>query len=416
MQICTSFSTLSSSVQDPVEWSTLYLAFYAHRAAVLVSIQDDGSATLLPFVNTRYDNRLTWAGCQLQFQEGSKERHYQEQKRAFGTSDDEEQGFVQDCSQWWLNGYTLCNIIPYNLWSLRGLSEIQDMLTCAQQFLAPFKGHYVLNKRDSPLLRSNIREHCFPALGKTQMPPVFIRPTRPPLSFYTGPEWSDIAFPLPEAWSWSTASDKDGGGFLLQRCFKDNGILSREDFFAKKERAVFRGTATGAGMGLENQRLRLCALHLEALDAGITAWNKRDKVMGGIISFQSPLGSLMAAMTPRLQSEYRIVVYVDGHQCASRLVWQLASGCVILKVASGPLTLAPCVWLSSYLQKNVHYVEAKADLSDFQDVLTVLLNDPELCYRLAKSSYALANTVLRPATLARDAAKAIATSFGQVLS
>jgi hypothetical protein len=89
------------------------------------------------------------------------------------------------------------------------------------------------------------------------------------------------------------------------------------------------------------------------LDAGITAWNKRDRIIDGVIDFQIPPKlDLVQSMSPKDQSNFKCIVYVDGHQASSRIIWQLCSGTALVVVDSQSLTLAPRIWIHDYLIEN----------------------------------------------------------------
>lgn len=408
--ICTSFTQLTQGVSEPSKWALLYYAFYAHRCAVKVIIKS-GKCLLLPFVNTDMDNRLAWSDglspIRLSYFYGSLENHYKKKKEIFGYSDREDPGFLQDSQKWWLNGHILCNVVPKNLWSTRGLDAMQEMIDEAI-IVGDLKDNtYVLNKRDSPMMRTF--GSPFSSLGATRLHPIYDRPMKPPLSFYVGPLWSDIAIPLPESWTWSTRDDADGGGFLLQKCFREFGILSQSEFESKLNTCVFRGTATGAGLNFDNQRIKLCSLRIEGLDAGITAWNQRDRIIDGVVHFQVPPQlPLCGRLTPKEQAQYKIILYVDGHQAASRLIWHLASGCAIFMVDPAPLCLAPKIWLHEYLIENVHFVRIAYDLSNLQSILQSF--DSMRLFELAKNAYELANKILNRKALAKATAQALISS------
>jgi hypothetical protein len=281
------------------------------------------------------------------------------------------------------------------------------MLDAATPFMSHLTDSVLLNKRDAPLARKESGESPFVSLGCKTLHPIYSRTMRNPLSFYSGEIWSDMPIPLPEAWKWSQACDYDGGGYLLQKCFNDNGRLDKSDFDLKRDKAVFRGTATGAGLQYDNQRIKLASLKIECLDIGITAWNQRDRIIEGVVDFQVPPKGicLKERLSPRDQSRYKIIINVDGHQASSRLIWHLASGCALVLVDSGPFCLAPKMWIHKFLQENIHYVRVKHDLSDIEDVLNSL--DTNKLFDLAKNSYSLASKVLRPSALAQETAEAI---------
>jgi hypothetical protein len=360
------------------------------------------------------DNRLAWSDglspIRLSYFYGSQENHYRKKKDVFGYGDHEDSGFLRDSEKWWLNGHIVCNVVPKNLWSLRGLGAMQEMLDEAISIhddLARLNSTFVLNKRDCPMMRKE--GSPFLSLGAKRLHPLYDRPMKPPLSFYVGPLWSDIPIPLPEAWTWSTRGDIDGGGFLLQKCFQDGGILQPTEFDLKINKCVFRGTATGAGLDYDNQRIKLASMKIDKLDAGITAWNQRDRVIHGVVNFQiPPPWPLSSRLSPKEQANYKIILYVDGHQAASRLIWHLASGSAIFMVDSSPLCLAPKLWLHQHLIENVHFVRIAHDMSDLDYVLRSI--DTKRLFDLARNAYELANKILTKEALARAAADALISS------
>ena len=408
MEICTSFSRLSKGIESPEEWSSLFYTFHSHRCGILLKILD-GKCQLIPFVNTSYDNRNAWRlNDDLRFTRGSLDSHYEEKTKTFGFDERKDRGFLKYQTQWWLNGYTLCNVVPSNLWSLRGLKEIEEMIQASLKYLKGVACNLVINKRDSPIMRRKFMQP-FPFEEKL-MHPCFVRPTQSPLSFYVGPNWEDVPFPVPESWEWSNG--RGHCGEIFTNCFQSHGILLRTVYNEKYSKAVFRGTATGAGIDFANQRLLLVksVQHNEFVDAGITAWNQRDRITVEGINFQSPIGTLVPKMLPQTQCKHKILIYVDGHQASSRLVWHLASGCTTIIIDSGPLTLAPFMWIHAHLIENVHYVRAKSDCSNICEIVQDLLSNQEKAFKIAAAAFELANRILTPESLAAATANSIISS------
>jgi hypothetical protein len=403
MEIVTSFSKLAQGIEDVKTWALLHYVFYAHRCGLKIKVEN-GRVDVIPFVNVNYDNRNAWGDAKsqpkLKFAHGSIENHYSLKARCYQENETFNKGFLKDTNSWWLNGHTLCNVVPQNLWSLRGIEELQQMIQAANVF----NGVYVINKRDSPISRSFELDHPFPAMGKLWCHPMHVRPRKIPMSFYVGPMWSDAAIPPPEAWQWATKNDENGPGFLLHECFRKKGVLTREEYELKVKKTIFRGSATGAGLNFQNQRLHLCNLgDLNGLlDAGITAWNSRDRVIQGVVDFQVPPPyPLKPKVSPKDQSLFASILCVDGHQAANRLIWNLASGSAIIMIESNKFTLAPKMWIHKYLMENVHYVSVKSDLSDLQHVLENI-HFGDFAFNLAKNAYRLAYTHLNTDALAKE--------------
>jgi hypothetical protein len=199
---------------------------------------------------------------------------------------------------------------------------------------------WILNKRDSPLLR---HDGTLPYGGP--VPFLFQRPMKAPLSFYGGNKWKDILIPPPEAWTTYT--------------------LNTGKLHTKTSKIVFRGTSTGKGNSMNtNIRLQVCSLQDPRLDAGITKFNKRDRILHNKITFQdiTMLQNFVTRKKPLLpsqQSDYKYILHLDGNQASSRLIWSIQSGSLLFIPISQ--ADAPEMWIK--LPKDC-YVELLPDASD----------------------------------------------------
>ena len=84
------------------------------------------------------------------------------------------------------------------------------------------------------------------------------------------------------------------------------------------------------------------------LDAKGTGWNVRDKIVNGIITHPKKDDSRHNFNSGRFnftpiyeQSEFKYIVYVDGHSAANRYAFLMRLGCVVLKVESCLLYTSP---------------------------------------------------------------------------
>lgn len=159
----------------------------------------------------------------------------------------------------------------------------------------------------------------------------------------------------------------------------------------KKNVAVFRGASTGSGTTIEdNNRLRLAWLstkHPDVLDAGITKWNQRPRIVNQElkdidVSEMKELGvELVSELTSRQQAGYKYIVNVDGHVSAFRLSFELSMGCCILLVESKYK-----LWFSDSLIPYVHFVPVKSDLSNLiEQIEWCKLNDSK-CKKIADNA------------------------------
>ena len=313
-------------------------AFYRDRCGVLVVVRQGALAWMAPFANRDYTNG--WPGVRLEVPQGDPDAspaQYQAAKaRLAGTPPEP----WLPTSRWWLNGRTVCNVMPRDVWGDAHLAEVRDMLAYAAEVGGGLPDcHFFLNKRDGPV---NPRGR-WAAAGGT-----------PTLSYYSGPHYDDLLMPLTEDWRVAVAGPETGQA--------PPPPLDHPDVAPK---AVWRGGATGAGVTPDtNPRLALVTLaatpaaaHL--VDARLTHWNSRDKVTrtgeGGVphVSFLAPslvLPPSLQALAPTMSlpaqtAAYRYVLYVDGHSAANRYGALMRCGRPILRVASRPDQPAGDLWL-----------------------------------------------------------------------
>ncbi|CAL44690.1 104.6 Tyrosine protein kinase/Liposaccharide-modifying enzyme [Spodoptera frugiperda ascovirus 1a] len=164
----------------------------------------------------------------------------------------------------------------------------------------------------------------------------------------------------------------------------------------KKSVAVFRGSSTGRGVTgdpespLVNRRMqlaRMSVLHPDRIDAGITKWNLRPRVHGGVVHFPDVTREppLKQHLSYDEQSTYKYIVHVDGHVAAFRLGAELFTDSLILKVDS-PWR----VWFSHMLKPMVHYVPVAADLSDLLEKIEWCRANDDLCEKIASQARSFA--------------------------
>lgn len=151
-----------------------------------------------------------------------------------------------------------------------------------------------------------------------------------------------------------------------------------EVWAGRRATAVFRGSATGAGVtdvaavggapANYNQRLiaaRLGAERPDLLDAGVTSLNVRPrKTMGfplDLVDRRRLTWRLARFLAPEEQAGHRYQLYIDGHSVAFRMPQLMLAGHLVLYVASRHGYVA---WWSPLLRPWVHYVPVRADLGD----------------------------------------------------
>lgn len=363
-------------------YKSLWYVWQVHKIGILCIIQHT-NATLVPFSNDRFDNRLSWPKGPETFQyvlDGkmcSTFKEYYEAKKKYNIRE----SICQDTTKWWLNGHLLCNTTDQ--WSTRGLETMTQTLNYLlandierlQEYIGPIDGPkaFLINRRDFPQF---LRDRTLTAhtafvprlpdgsLDKSKWPkemPLHYSSADAKsstderctiLSFYGSDLFADKLWEPPEYWLARLGShfSSELGSHILHRPFDGQGQTAIKASLGPKwpqgpkiPKAVFRGTLTGLYMDLRNVRLRLVKESMEnpeKLDAGLTSWSPRDRISTNAdglttVSYNGKPDWLtfVKPMSPWAQAHYATIIYVPGHVASSRLYWHLecqkACGCQI---------------------------------------------------------------------------------------
>lgn len=383
--------------------NTLRYLFFHMRCGIYVMIADNRVQMFVPFVNMHYVNN--WAAPLTR---STDLRTFLQTKREVCR-----EYVLPDVSQWWANGNILCNSPSPNVWGDAMLCQLKHMLdeTCKSGRVQDVE--FFLNKRDFPHLRANYSEVYDFLFDEPDRPVTEERfaTLAPIFSFYTAPTFADV--PLPCVEDWERACNR----VFLPDCrdtFTEANWTAKVEavpWASKVETAIFRGSATGAGVTVhDNQRLHIAQLSHQwaldetkrgLLDAGITSWNMRDKKQfGQPVQLIRPASFPFTKVAPVPlceQARYKYVIYIDGHCAANRYGALMSMGCVILKVASR--TEASNLFFFPLLKPYEDHVPVAADLSDLESqILWCRAHDAE-CAAIAASSKVMHNQVLSRAAI-----------------
>jgi hypothetical protein len=194
-----------------------------------------------------------------------------------------------------------------------------------------------------------------------------------------------------------------------QSKFQSEGSSGGLPWSDREPRAVFRGTATGAGMDTRtNPRLHLASLARKLgrwMDVGVVGIPKRfKKVQWERWVLRNPTFEDLTRygvrytrrMTQEEQNRFRYQIYVEGNVAAYRLGKMLGTGSLVLKVES-EYTL----WLDQYLQPWVHYVPVRADLSDLVDRIEWCRRNDRQAQGIAEAARQVYDRIMTPEFMGR---------------
>jgi hypothetical protein len=224
---------------------------------------------------------------------------------------------------WWFNGHILCN--TDQKWTDRGLDILYYMFSKTN--LGQLTKTIILNKRDYAWVRKN-QTYPYPWRFDDILPIEFYKvPMQKPLSFYGGENWDDILIPIPEHWNvW--------GETELCRDIKLKNKIPH---------IVFRGTLTGPNINIQNDRIKanIDFKNIAWADVKLTDWTSRERLQieNNILNIIFPTFTRSdISFGPKLtflqQSNYELLLYIDGHVASSRKAWHLCSGSIVLCLKS----------------------------------------------------------------------------------
>lgn len=329
-------------------YRSISYSFYVLRCGIFVRVHGGRVHTFCRFVNPGYHN--AWAsrlrfvasaaagtdkGTALSFREFARVRHDVRRSQT-----------LADARTWWAGPGILCNEGRRDAWGTAHVALLRRM--CERIAASGVAAEFMLNKRDWPTLRGDRRHpHAFlwPAGAAPRLPAQWAGRHLPVLSFYGHAAYDDVCIPPPPDLAAAIGEGDDGG----DDSEGERKAVSTPPWRERKAVAVFRGGATGRGVTTaSNQRLHLASLtaRIPYLDAGITSWNMRDKVVAAdaegatvtcVLPRALPFG-LSPWMDARAQRGHKFVLYVDGHCAASRIGTLARSGSVLLRVLPSAVT------------------------------------------------------------------------------
>jgi hypothetical protein len=368
--ICKSLSQLQAKLKKYecsydeycIHWNTLHYFWTIHKCGIMVICKDQ-TIDILPFVNDRFDNRLSWTTHDLTFElDGIQmnQTEYYREKAQRHNIEESRIGIHADQTKWWLNGHLLCN--TKDEWSTRGLDTLLSML----QATVTRNCVFFFNRRDFPV-HHKTGSSFVSAFGPSHQVPMFHnRQLSTIFSFYGSSEYYDKLWPPFEHWNINVP--------YVEKIYN---------------RAVFRGTLTGKSFNEDNPRLFLARLRDPNINAGLTAWTQRDRIINSKVHYFGPSVFLSQPMSIEEQCRYSIILYVDGHVSSSRLLWNLLSGSLVIYIKSD--CEAPLQWLhmlSQPLTDGIHYVSClKEDVSKI--VKKYLTDDARIRIGLEAREWAL---------------------------
>lgn len=340
---------------------TFRYLFYKFKKGIFIQIRDGKVALFLPFSNAHFVNE--WHSLVT--------RPLPDEL--------EESDSVLPIHQWYANNYLVRYESPANEGDT-GCVAIKNMFDelCGEKDVPDVD--FFVNRRDFPLLKADGTEPYEAIYGAGR---VLVSHSYssylPILSMVESDNFADIALPTPDDWSRVCSLDNPPRYFMATKRtlvpFKDNSELSWEK---KINKAIFRGSATGEGIGPNNARIQLCSVADSRIDAQIVGGSTRYQIVNGkLVKQDSNRGR--AFLSGKEQSMYKYIINISGHVRAHRLSAEFSYGSVILLVGNRYR-----LWFEKSIREWEHYVPVKEDLSDLIDKINWCESNDDECKNIAQ--------------------------------
>lgn len=263
----------------------------------------------------------------------------------------------------------------------------------------------IVNVKDFPLLKKDLTEPFNHIYNSKEQPMANTKDSYYPiLSFNSNNDFTDI--PIPSNHEWSTVTQK----IFPSRCITDYKFSKTKITWEEKQgTAIFRGTATGCSMAIEeNPRLLVSQMDKEwsqdpqlngesgqsepYLNAGITKFPNRFKTTEGsdevihardrdLMRKIKENISMKKFISLKNQCRYKYILNIPGNSAAYRLGYLLRSGSVILNVESENK-----LWWETQWKPMEHYIPIQRDLSDLKEKIEWCKNHDEECQRIVENA------------------------------
>jgi len=349
-----------------------YILQYSKKA-IFVSIRNGKIVQWLPFLNANFENEFT----------GTPFDKINKQYKNIPQSPK-----TKPKKEWYANGCLLkFKNEPFESDRLYSLYYDQIMELCKK---TPLTANFFINTMDFPILKKN-RTHPSPqAFNCRQKTRLISDDILPILSQSTHSEYSDIAIPTSDDWKLVSKKyflSSDGCDEPADLSFLD----SLPQWDRRKNELLFRGSATGCGIGEDtNMRIKAATMALKNKD-----WNIK-LVLGNYAKPRIIDGRLVNQdyrkmdrikiptrdkMTRAEQVTYKYILHIDGHVSAFRLSTEMFMGSCILKVDSDF-----SLWFSDKIKPYVHYVPVNHDLSNLNDIWNWCKDNPDVTRQIAQNA------------------------------
>jgi hypothetical protein len=379
--------------------------FHCLKKGIFVKIRNNKLEVFLPFSKSNFTN--SW-GEKIEMTDseilGVYESSQTRMNRRFNPH-----RINRNKNQWIGNNFLIRNEFP-QIEGDSNVSCLKHMLETLCESRKVPDTEFFLNRRDFPLLRQDFRHPYTPLVAGNEKVFDDTKGILPIFSMCAHENFIDSGIPTWDDWARIAFQDR-GIKFntsYLNRLQKDYGKIPEQDWDAKIDKVIFRGSSTGEGVTIDtNPRLKVCSIQDDRLDVGITSWNLRPRAQPTVTRGTGParrgVGFVLHTISEDVQnsiglkepldsveqSGYKYILHIPGHSCAFRLSMELGMNVVVLLVKS-PYTL----WFHRFLIEGTHYLHVESDLSNLSEVMDWCWTNPVKCKKIAENAKTFYDTYL----------------------
>ena len=378
------------NIDSRAVFNTFSYLFYKLKKGIFIRIANNKLESFIPFSNVQYRNEFENL---IQF-DPSKFKDMNE----FISYISKLQNYrppqnIRPISEWFANNALFRFDYDEGDHNVIVLFDLLNNL-CSSRELPDIE--FFINRRDFPQITVNETEPYNHIFGNIPLKSHNYSKYAPIFSFSGNDKYADILLPTYEDWARAIYQEKE---LVFPKSCREYPKTKYTPWKDKIEKAVFRGSSTGAGVsngkdkvpGKVNQRLaalRISAENPLLLDVGITKWNLRPRKLENVKFLQtiSPQGGNINykpanKLSLEEQSKYKYILNLEGNVAAYRLSYELASGSVIL-IAKSEWNM----WFQKFLKPYIHFVPVQENLEDLIEKIQWCISHDDECKTIAKNA------------------------------
>ncbi len=366
--------------------NTMFYMFFKMKKGVLVGIKNNKLAIFLPFSNSNYTNDFY---TELYFDINDKKNLEQYKKNP----NEYLKKKLENTLRYYLNKYKLkskdiiwdrtkwiandCFFRYENYEGDKSEALYEDLFVnlCKNRELPDCI--FFLNLRDHPMLNKNLKDSYTNIIDKDLDKIYKFDKYAPILSPSGSDETVDISMCTQDDWirvSKKLYPDDCANGYLTE--------INPVKWEDKINKAVFRGSATGCKIDMNNIRIKASNLSLkypEYLNVGITSFNRKlKKNLGKSLQVIDIDMNKSNFMTLQEKATYKYILNLEGHVAAFRLGHEFSLGSVLLIPQSKYY-----LWFSHLLIPYTHYIPINENLDNLIEQIKWCIDNDDKAKQIA---------------------------------